>query len=374
MSKLSPTGTKPGRGGTLDVLRFAAAFFVVLFHYGGEAPTPLDQLHPVFLRGHLATDFFLMLSGYVLGRAYGRGVDEGRVGPFEFLTRRIARIWPAHLIVLALMIAFVLGTQAIGLHAHHAGRFNWSDLWPQIILVQAWGDVGGWGWNIPTWSLSALLICYAVFPVVWKLLGRASVAAGLAGALALVVGTDAVAHLVLNRGLFDLPYNLGVVRALPLFLLGMMIARMVERAPLTRAVAVWGGVAAGAALVGLQLVGRYDMASVGLIALIVLCAGSVPVTNPIPFGEAAGKLSFSLFITHLLVSSVWFGVLHDLNNSALSVAPRWALWAGSLPAALITAMLFDRFVDQPLQTWIAPRLKGWFSPRPARYPEPAPSV
>ena len=91
-------------------------------------------------------------------------------------------------------------------------------------------------------------------------------------------------------------------------------------------------------------------------------------------GEAAGKLSFSLFITHLLVAAVWFGVLHDLQGDSLPAWTRWALWAGSLPAALIAAMLFDRFVDQPVQSWIAPRLKSWFSPRPARYPEPAPSA
>ena len=212
------------------------------------------------------------------------------------------------------------------------------------------------------------------YSAAWKLLGRASLLTGIAIALTLVVGTDVLARAVVQNGLFDLPYSLGVVRALPLFVTGMMIARLVERAPLSKPVAVWGGLAAGAGLVALQIAGRFDMASVGLIALIVLCAGSVPVTRPIPMGEAAGKLSFSLFITHLLVAAVWFGVLHDLQGDSLPAWTRWALWAGSLPAALIAAMLFDRFVDQPVQSWIAPRLKSWFSPRPARYPEPAPSA
>ena len=121
MTKLSPIGANPGRGGTLDVLRFAAAFFVVLFHYGGEAPVALDSIHPVFFRGYLATDFFLMLSGYVLGRAYGRSIEEGRVGPLEFLSRRIARIWPAHLIVLALMVLVVVASGV-------AGRFVYTAL------------------------------------------------------------------------------------------------------------------------------------------------------------------------------------------------------------------------------------------------------
>ena len=45
--------------------------FVVLFHFGDEAPIPLHALHSVWERGYLATDFFLMLSGFVLARAYG---------------------------------------------------------------------------------------------------------------------------------------------------------------------------------------------------------------------------------------------------------------------------------------------------------------
>ena len=374
MSNLSRVETKPGRGGTLDVLRFAAAFFVVLFHYGGESPVPLDQLHPIFLRGYLATDFFLMLSGYVLARAYGRSVADGRIGPFEFLVRRIARIWPAHLIVLSAMVVLLLATNIAGLEPHHAGRFNWADLAPQVFLVQAWGNVGGWGWNIPTWSLSALLFCYAVFPGLWKVLGRFSLPAAILTALARVGLVDAAAHLVLGRGLYDLPFNLGVVRALPLFLGGMVIARWTEQAPLSRAIAVPCGLIAGVALVALQFAGRHDAGSVALIAMIMLCAGSVPVVRPIPLAEAAGKLSFSLFITHLLVSIVWFGVLHQANEGVIPVWMRWGLWAGALPAALIVALVFDRFIDQPVQARVAPLLKSWFRPRPGRYQAPAPSA
>ena len=59
------------RGGALDALRFAAALLIMLYHFGSESPIKLYRLNEVFARGYLATDFFLMLSGYVLGRAYG---------------------------------------------------------------------------------------------------------------------------------------------------------------------------------------------------------------------------------------------------------------------------------------------------------------
>ncbi|MEI7931834.1 MAG: DUF418 domain-containing protein, partial [Alphaproteobacteria bacterium] len=127
-------------------------------------------------------------------------------------------------------------------------------------------------------------------------------------------------------------------------------------------------------LIVLQLVGRFDALSVGMIALIVLCAGSVPVSRPMPWAEEAGKLSFSLFITHLLVSTLWFGVLHVTGDGGLPMWARWMVWAGALPAALITACIFDRIIDQPVQARIAPWLKRTFTSRRDRYPEPAPSV
>ena len=70
------------RGGPLEALRFLAAAFIVLYHIGPEAPVHLADVSPIFARGWLATDFFLMLSGFILGRAYGRSLDEGRVSGF----------------------------------------------------------------------------------------------------------------------------------------------------------------------------------------------------------------------------------------------------------------------------------------------------
>ena len=43
--------------GALDALRFLAAFFMVVYHYSNESPVPLAQVHPLFARGYLATDY-----------------------------------------------------------------------------------------------------------------------------------------------------------------------------------------------------------------------------------------------------------------------------------------------------------------------------
>ena len=76
------------RGGALDALRFLAAFFMVVYHYSFASPVPLAQVHPLFERGYLATDFFLIVSGYVLGRIYGARVAGANMGAAAFLMRR----------------------------------------------------------------------------------------------------------------------------------------------------------------------------------------------------------------------------------------------------------------------------------------------
>ena len=56
----------------LDSLRALAAIGVVVWHYSGHFDaTPLPSLlAPFYRRGDLLVDFFFVLSGFVLARAY----------------------------------------------------------------------------------------------------------------------------------------------------------------------------------------------------------------------------------------------------------------------------------------------------------------
>ncbi|NEX95330.1 acyltransferase, partial [Caulobacter sp. 17J65-9] len=217
---------RPERGGALDALRFIAAAFVVLYHYGSEAPVPLDQVAPVLGRGWLATDFFLLLSGYVLGRAYGAGLDAGRWSTAGFVGRRLRRVWPAHLLVLLGFVALVGVSALLRVGPLHPGRFGAESFWLQAALVHAWGTTTQPAWNVPSWTLSALVACYLAFPPVWRaarsLKGRTLAAAGALVVLALAAALSLV---VLGRSLFDLPFQYGVLRALPLFVAGALLAR-----------------------------------------------------------------------------------------------------------------------------------------------------
>jgi peptidoglycan/LPS O-acetylase OafA/YrhL len=358
-SRAARTGVVPGRGGALDALRFLAALLIVVYHYGQNAPVALEGLHPVFARGYLATDFFLILSGYVLGRAYGRQVLGGRLGPAGFLGKRLQRLWPAQLIVLAGLASVVFLAGLIGAQPEHPENYTAQAFVMQALFSQAWGLPGGGGWNHQSWSLSALVICYGLFPLAWTWVSKlkSSTALLCLGMLA-VIGGDMLCMGLLGRPIYDLEFHFGLIRALPLFLLGLCIARVVEEGRTSLIVAHSLGWLSAGALVMLQLAGRFDLASITCIAGIVLACGRVPVAKPSALVEEGAKLSFALFITHAFTGLVWFGALNVLEARVdLPEVVRWVLWAGAIPAALIVSLVFHYWVDTPVQAWLAQRLK-----------------
>jgi peptidoglycan/LPS O-acetylase OafA/YrhL len=348
------------RGGVLDLLRFAAALFIVLYHVAERAPVSLFALHPAFGRGYLATDFFLMLSGYVLAKTYGdrvlgpKGSGAG-VGTGEFLKRRILRIWPAHLIMLALFVAFILGAGALGLAPQNPQWFQWSQLPPQVFLVQSWFVPGPSGWNMPTWTLSALIVCYAGFPAAWRLTAKvASPWITLAVGVAIFLAVDHAAKVVTGIPAHQLPLRFGLVRGIPLFIFGMLIARM-GTARVSPRLANGLAILAGVGVVALQVAGRFDHLSLALLGLLIYAAGASG-SRDWGWASLAGRLSFSLFLTNQLAALLWFGAQRAVAGKLAFDAPLlWLTWAMALPACVLAAWLFERFVDAPLQVWI----KGW---------------
>jgi len=341
------------RGGALDALRFAAAFFIVLYHYGENAPVSLFELHPAFERGYLATNFFLMLSGFVLASAYGPRLDERRMGAIQFLKKRLARIYPAHLVMLLAFVAVFAAVSLLGLPLRNPQWFDWSQLPAQVLLVQAWGLPGPSGWNIVTWSLSALVFCYAVFPFAWRVLGRIGPWAGVAVAVGLFAAADAFTHAVLGYPVYQMPLQFGVLRALPLFLLGVTLARAASLTTLPKPLAVLGTLGAFAAVIGLQLSGeRHDYLTVAATGLMMFSA-AVWRNDRSRVVAGLAAISFSLFITNYFLGVVWFGALRvAADRLGLPAEAVWAAWAAALPAAIGFAWLFDRLVDQPLQALV----------------------
>jgi peptidoglycan/LPS O-acetylase OafA/YrhL len=354
-------------------MRFIVASLIIVHHYQLAAPIPLAHLHPVFERGYLLTDFFLIDSGYVLGRVYGDRVRTGRMGWSDFFRKRVFRVCPAHLLMAGSLFAFVALCAAFGLSPRHPEWFDLRQFPAQFFLVQAYGVPGGAGWNAPSWSISALLGCYLSFPLLIRIIGRAGPLAGLAAGVAVFAIADVLTWKLLGYPVYEMPLRYGFIRALPLFFLGMGLARVSQRVLIPVGVARVLGLGSLALLAGLQVFGAFSVVSLTLIALMIIAAGAIPVVRRSPLVEKAAVISFSMYITNEVFRIGYFGVVNAVENRLpMPAFAHWALWGAGLIGALAFAVAFHFLIDMPTQRWLQPRF-GARTARP-RTAAPAPAA
>lgn len=342
-------------GDVLDLLRILASCFVLLAHFFFDNTV----LHlPHFERTYFATDFFLILSGYVLAVAYGDRLSRQQIGWSGFFLRRLMRIWPAHA---AVLFAFVLSrgaAEVMGVSLHQEPTF--SALIAQLALVQSWGLLGDdiwFQWNYPTWTLSALVLCYAVFPLIWRAAGRADRVLSGVAALGVLVVSDALTRTISPYVLANIPQHHGVYRGLPLFAAGVLISRfagVLKDQPRTSNALF--AVSAAAIGVILLLPGNDSTALLALIAMLGVTAASANMDVRFPSWVASGaQLSFALYLTHELTSRYCFSILSRLDATATRGIGAWIGFAGAFIAALFAAWLLDRFFDAPVQRYLRQR-------------------
>jgi peptidoglycan/LPS O-acetylase OafA/YrhL len=341
-------------------MRFIVATMIILHHYQLAAPVPLASFHPVFERGYLLTDFFLIDSGYVLGRIYGERVLAGGMSLATFFRKRAVRVCPAHLVMSLILIAFVAASGAIGFTPRHPEWFDLRQLPAQFFLVQSFGVPGGMGWNAPSWSISALLGCYLSFPFLIRWLGRPSPIVALAAGIAVFAAANVLTWKLLGYPVYQMPLKFGFFRALPLFFLGMALARFSSRVFIPVLVARVTGLAALALLIGLQVFGAFSIAALALISVMILAAAAIPVVRPSWLVQKAAVVSFSMYITNEVFRIAYFGVVNAGEaRLAIPLAGQWMLWAAGVIGALAFATVFHYLVDMPTQNWLQPAFARW---------------
>ena len=364
------------RGGWLDALRFIVAALIILHHFQGAGPVALAEgLHPVFERGgFLLTNFFLIDSGYVLMRVYAASVASGRMSAGDFFLKRYLRVVPAHLIMVLALVGLVVGGGLLGVGPRSPEWFRWDQLWAQLSLTQAFGAPGGYGWNAPSWSISALIGCYLAFPWILKGLMRLKpwtvLALGVGGYLV----ANQLTWSLLGYPVYQMPMGFGFIRALPLFALGMALAWFAQKVWISPKLAGWAGIGAALALAFVQAFDKHALVSLVCISVIILAAGATPTPRPSKWVEKAAQVSFSMFITNEVVRIAWFGVANvAIARFALPVGAQWALWVGGVVAAFLFAFAFHFLLDNPIQNRIRAWLKGR-SRRPSGVTQPVVSL
>jgi peptidoglycan/LPS O-acetylase OafA/YrhL len=381
--------------------RFLAAYWVLAYHCviqfrfdplpGKPATTGAlpAWLAPVILQGHLAVDFFFLLSGFIL--AYTYIGDEGTLRGTRraFWVARIARIYPVYL--LGLILGFWPFLQIEPNPAIVA-----LSTFTHLFMLHGWIPVA-LDLNQPSWSLSVEATFYLAFPFVLPLAGRLR-RRGLwllfAGSWLLFGAICLTLQALSDHGLDSLLGWRDIVRynpaiSFPEFIAGMALGLLFTRygaaaLPWLRGLRGWAfdALITGAlALFAVVMLVIYNIglsnspvdiaapfALPALAALILLLAfqrGAVAWLLSTPALVWLGEISYAVYILHKPIWSLLSGPLWAaLNPLSLALTHRPASNLALLLAfsALVVACAGISFqiMERPLRRWIR---QTWAAPR-----------
>ena len=300
----------------LQSLRFVFVMLIVMSHLTLPGHTPFDA------GGDCGVAFFFILSGFILSHRYTPSILEGSYSHPGFLRRRLLKVYPLHLLCLAVWL-LVFG------HTTVDGRVV-----ANALLLQSWIPLADYYFscNAVSWFLSTLLFCYLVFPIAHRHASWAATALLLAGCL--------IVYLLVPYSQVGVLYVHPLMRSVDFFL-GIMLHRLwAENSQKTWP--KWTEWAVVALLIvvlatypaidaKLRNAPLFWVVLLPLIAIFAKGTGHIsPLLNLRPM-QWLGSLSMPIFMTHLFVISTLVPRLASLPDAlaiilvlAAVVAVGWA--------------------------------------------------
>lgn len=336
----------------LDALRGIAAVVVLLHHVHWMWPPPWVLPDSLLLHtplrmiatGRAPVLFFFVLSGYVLTLAVQRRKSFRMMDWYWRRTLRLCLPIAAGLL-LSLLLYQICRHHPI---SHQLNPFFWRAQWGQAPTWEDWfeettllGDVTGQGYPLDAavWSLThewriSLLLPLAV---IWRRVWIPTILVSAIVSMVLIFSGEVAPDVTLGRGVLN-----GLAATLYFILFfaaGYALAVSGARLPKGRGIriAAWLAVFAGCSI------GRDSVVLVGACALILLVSDPASRSSRLLRGgiwQELGKISYSLYITHLpvfLAVVAWFGLfMPPLEVAGLSVV-----------SAILVATVFFWLVEMP---------------------------
>jgi peptidoglycan/LPS O-acetylase OafA/YrhL len=344
-----------GRYRILDSYRFIAASLVCLYHFNKADVLGLQGLSPAFLGMQLMVDFFFTLSGFVIAKTYMGKVGDGPAYRL-FLWKRLARLYPLHLLTLGVG---VLGGMVVGTGALQPGTnpevFSAKAILANLTLTHSMGVTSYGSFNIPSWSISAEMFVYALFPLMAFLATRLHPLATVALILAYVAVTVAGREALGLRDWTLAWYDGGALRAVPTFFAGVLIAHVVTTRWRSFAPSIhWAHAFFLLAFVPMHMEWRDELALV-CFALVVLFAAAAEQNGATsrlqdPRWVHLGDASYSLYMWHMPLKVGVFAVIAKLFGMGL--VPMWGAALLSYVLSLIVALFCYRWFEMPVRRWM----------------------
>lgn len=284
----------------IDGLRAVAVLSVIFYH-----------LNPALVpAGFVGVDIFFVISGYLISLQIFREIDSQRFSILEFYRRRVKRIAPAMLVVLAVTLFFA----QFMLRPEDSEEVARSGFWSLLSLANAyfWLAEDGSYFAAPSdqqpllhfWSLAVEEQFYLIWPIVLLLCGGRIRSALFAGSIT-VIG---VLSFVLGQYYFSVD---------PSFVYYMLPARAGEL--LVGALAAWWTHRKGP--IAISGSANQGLASLG-VALVVWSLIFISADNPFPgFAALVATMAVAALILSGDAGTTWV-------SNVLTAPP--VVWVGKV--------------------------------------------
>ena len=359
MADCKPQSDGPAKLLGLEIIRFACAMTVLIFHYKHFALVPglhvnrgIDMplavpLALFYTYGSYGVQVFWCISGFIFYWKYADALAARRIEPKRFFWLRFSRLYPLHFVTLLT----VAGLQPI--YIAIAGQpFNYdisaSRFVAHLFLADQWGASRALSFNAPIWSVSAEVLVYAAFFILVRVFAKS---------LLVIMGAIIASLFCLWSG-----HAWPAVTCAGYFFAGGAAAMWLESAGRERkpdgarrvALAIIGTCVIASFFIDLGGADRSPM-STWLMAItppiLFLAAQDLPALErweqPI---RTAGNLTYSTYLVHfpLQLAIATFALAAGL---ALPVREPWFLFAYLAATIIIGRIVFLRF-EAPMQSMI----------------------
>ena len=352
----STPGGKPQHAGhfaALDALRGVAALCVVWYHFAGRLNLPF-----LFPHGYLAVDFFFVLSGFVIAKAYTERLSSGSLPVLKFCLLRLIRLAPLAIIGTLIAAGIEWRRPTVIDQTTHIHDTLLALLMGFALIPTLWSttlEQTVFPLNGAIWSLFFEILANFVFAPLAKLRARYLIVPILAVSAAGLIYASLKAGSV-NVGVYVDSFWFGSFRVAWSFTAGIVLFHWKDHAPRC---GVWFPLLTLVAILLCPLAGHWnacfdDICVLAIFPALVMAGSSISVS---PAGakwcSAVGDLSYPVYAIHYPVVRAIGHVGLGLN---LSLAGRMAIVMGGSVLIAIVAMSVYRLVDIPVRRALVGRL------------------
>lgn len=306
----------------LTSIRFFAALHIFIFHIDASRVMGTSDLtrYPIFdqipswmhqfvRHGYCSTSLFFILSGFILTYLYVDQSGQVTVPWRTFLAARFSRLYPLHILLVLALVPVAFGFQRpdptfFTVPISHT-QYVLVGLLLSVTLTQAWVPEFALSYNFPTWSLSAIVFCYLLFPRTARAINALSLPGKRVAMLVLPVLAllPSVMYSVLVPEEVPMSFGSEFVMRTPLFwwphfAMGMLLARLFN---ITRYDLAWKSPAEPRSLVSAG-----DLAALALLVIFSLDDATLKKLACLNLTEP------HLMIRHGLLSPLYWVLIYDL--------------------------------------------------------------